>query len=223
MKWNMLWCFPTLIVLAGLSACAPPVGYIVQEANRQSDARAVERGKGLLAEHLKMVAKLRAEGDPMGDYLWTQANADRWLENPIQDPLMLKKMYEDAAIRGSVDAEHVLGVMLVNGVSSRNTCINCPVLEPKDRNPERGLELIEKATAKQCFYWGIRLDGMANRQCLTPVITAGFVWPKYRDGHIVSQSREEAARWKHIEQSCETTLKSLPPQFFFQQKFPACR
>jgi len=83
--------FSLFVAIVGLTACAPPVGYIIKEANHRNDARAAERGKSLLAEHLKMVDELRAEGDPMGDYLWTRANADRLIPNPISDPLVLKK------------------------------------------------------------------------------------------------------------------------------------
>jgi hypothetical protein len=220
------WILTTVLwasTLVALSACAPPVGRIIMEANRQNDERAVERGKGLLAQHLQLIDKLRAEGDPMGDYLWTQANADKWVENPIQDPLVLEQMYEAAAAKGSVDAEHVLGVMLFNGVSSRNVCYTCPVLKPEDRNPQRGLEMIERASAKQCFYWGIQLDGMANRHCLTPVVTAGTIWPKYRDGRLVEQDTAQAERWRQMELTCQATLQKLPPQFFIHQRFPACR
>lgn len=224
MNIRWLWISALVVTIVGLSACTPPVGYIIKEANRQNDARAVERGKGLLAEHLKMVDKLRAEGDPMGDYLWTRANADRLIPNPISDPLVLKKMYEEAASKGSVDAQHALGLMLFNGSSTPSGfCTTCPVLKPEDRNPQLGVELIDKASAKQCFYWSVELDGMANRQCLTPVVTALYVWPKYRDGRVVSQSADEAARWKQIELSCRAELKNLSPQFFAQQKFPACR
>lgn len=218
----------TLIVvvasaLGTLTACAPPVGRIIMEGNRQNDERAVERGKGLLAEHLKLIDKLRAAGDPMGEYLWVQANADSWVDNPIQDPLALKSMYGNAAAKGSVDAQHVLGMMLFGGVSSRNICFTCPVLKPEDRDPQRGLALIEEAQSKQCYYWGIRLDGMANRSCLVPVVTAGEIWPKYRDGRIVQKSAEEAQRWLQMEQACDATIQKLPPTFFFQQQFPACR
>jgi hypothetical protein len=224
MNIRWLWASPILLAIACLGACATPVGSLIKEANRQNDTRAVERGKGLLAEHLKMVDKLRAEGDPMGDYLWTRANADRLIPNPISDPLVLKKMYEEAAGKGSVDAEHVLGVMLFSGSSTPSGfCTNCPVLKPEDRNPQLGVEMIDKATAKQCFYWSVELDSMANRQCLTPVVTALYVWPNFRDGTLVQKDAAQAARWRQLELVCREKLQKLPPQFFFQQKFAACR
>ena len=224
MNIRWLWIFSLVVAIVGLTACAPPVGYIIKEANHQNDARAVERGKSLLAEHLKMVDKLRAEGDPMGDYLWTRANADRLIPNPISDPLVLKKMYEDASKKGSIDAQHVLGLMLLNGSSTPSGfCLDCPVLKPEDRNPELGIELIDKASEKQCFYWSVELDGMANQQCLTPVVTALYVWPNFRDGTLVPKDAVQATRWKQLKLSCAEKLQKLPPQFFFQQKFPACR
>jgi hypothetical protein len=224
MNIRWLWASPILLAIACLGACATPVGSLIKEANRQNDARAAARGKGLLADHLKMVDKLRAEGDPMGDYLWTRANADRLIPNPISDPLVLKKMYEEAAGKGSVDAEHVLGVMLFSGSSTPSGfCTNCPVLKPEDRNPQLGVEMIDKATAKQCFYWSVELDSMANRQCLTPVVTALYVWPNFRDGTLVQKDAAQAARWRQLELVCREKLQKLPPQFFFQQKFAACR
>lgn len=224
MKHWLGWTATIAMALATLTACAPPVGRIIMEGNRQADERAVERGKGLLAGHFKLIDKLRAEGDPMGDYLWTRANADKWIENPIDDPLVLKKMYEDAAAKGSIDAQHVLGLMLFDGSAARSgICTDCAVLLTEDRDPKRGLALIEKASAKQCFYWGVILDSMGNRSCLVPVVTAMKVWPKYRDGRVVEKNADEAKRWREMEESCQATIQNLPPTFFFQQKFPACR
>ncbi len=207
-----------------LTGCAPRVGSIIMEANRQDSERATARGKDLLAEHLKLIEKLRTEGDPMGDYLWARANADAWVPHPIKDPLVLKKMYEDAAARGSVDAQHVLGLMLFDGSAARTgVCTDCPVLNPEDQDWRKGLAIIEDASKQQCFYWGIVLDGMANRSCLVPVVTAGKIWPKFRDGRIVEKNANSLSHWKQLEDSCDTELKSLPTVFFFTQKFPACR
>lgn len=224
MKHWLGWTATIAMALATLTACAPPVGRIIMEGNRQADERAVERSKGLLAGHFKLIDKLRAEGDPMGDYLWTRANADRIVPNPISDPLVLKTMYEEAAAKGSIDAQHVLGKMLITGSATPSGfCTNCPMLEPKDRNPELGLKLIEQASAKQCFFWSVELDGMANRSCLVPVVTAVFVWPNFRDGQFFAQSDALAEKWRQMRLSCAASIQNLPPTFFFQQKFPACR
>lgn len=206
-----------------LVGCAPSVGSILMEANRQDNERAIARGKGLLAEHLKLIEKLRAEGDPMGDYLWTQANADAWVPNPIKDPLVLKKMYEDAAAKGSVDSQHVLGLMLFDGATSRTECVGCPVLKAEDRDWRKGLSTIEEASKKQCFYWGIVLDGMAGRSCLIPMVPAREIWPNFRDGTGVPKSDEQASRWNEMKLACQAQIKALPIRFFFSQKFPACR
>ena len=58
----------SVLASAMLSGCAPSVSNIIMESNRQDNERAIARGKGLLAEHLKLIEKLRVEGDPMGDY-----------------------------------------------------------------------------------------------------------------------------------------------------------
>lgn len=224
MKHWLGWTATIAMALATLTACAPPVGRIIMEGNRQADERAVERGKGLLAEHLKLIDKLRAEGDPMGDYLWTRANADRIVPNPISDPSVLKKMYEEAAAKGSVDAKHVLGQMLFHGSSTPSGfCTDCPVLPKSERNPDEALKLLKEAIAKQCFFWSVEIDGMANRHCLVPIVTAMEIWPNFRDGTVVPKDAEQAERWRQMRLSCTASIQNLPPTFFFQQKFPACR
>lgn len=200
-----------LLVLAG---CVTAI------ANHFDQAAASSRGKQLLQSHLEMIEHMRARNDPMGDYLWAQANADSWVPNPEKDPLLIKKMYEDAAAKGSIDAEHVLGLMLIDGSSSRNICMKCPVLKPEDRNPQLGLQILEKAIKKQCFYWGIRIDGMAKRQCLTPVTSAGDVWPNLRDGAVFAKNLDEAKRWKAMEDSCIADLKR---SYLSSNNFPVCR
>lgn len=208
-----------------LVGCAPSVGSIFMEANRQDNERAIARGKGLLVEHLMLIEKLRAEGDPMGDYLWARANADAWVPNPIKDPLVLKKMYEDAAAKGSVDAQHVLGLMLITGSSSPygGGRSDTPVLSVNSRNISLGLATVEHAAARQCWYWEPVIAGVSNTGCLQPVVSAGRIWPKFRDGGIVEKNTNLLSRWKQLEDSCDTKLKSLSTAFFFTQKFPACR
>jgi hypothetical protein len=201
--------------------CAPSTGSIIAKANRENDARAVERGSALLTGHLKLIEKLRADGDPMGDYLWTRANADQWVENPIKDPLVLKKMYEAAAEKGSIDAQHVLGLMLFDGSASRSgVCTDCPVLKPEDRDWRKGLAIIEDATKKQCYYWAIVLDGMANSSCLRPSVSSGEIWPEFRDGRIVDKNQEAQSSWKVLRRPAQTTSKRYLPPFSFGKNSP---
>lgn len=213
-------CFSLLV------GCAPSVGSIIMEANRQDSERATARGKDLLAEHLKLIEKLRAEGDPMGDYLWTRANADAWVPNPIKDPLVLKKMYEDAAAKGSVDAQHVLGLMLFLGGASQTAGANPqgPLLSKNDRDPFKGMAMIEEASKKQCWHWTVLIagGGSSGRYCLMPEIAAGRIWPKFRDGFMLPKNAASLKQWRELDESCEATIRALPPTFF-NQKFPACR
>lgn len=223
-NWRNCTLIALVSAIALITGCASSVGALISQSVYDSDQRAMSRGKELLTEHLKLIEKLRAEGDPMGEYLWTRANADAWVDNPIKDPLVLKTMYENAAAKGSVDAQHMVGLMLFDGSSSRSgVCTDCPVLKPEDRDWHKGLAIIEDATKKQCFYWGIVLDGMANRSCLTPVVTAGKVWPKFRDGRIFEKNPDTLALWKQMEDTCDAKLKLLPISYFFTQKFAACR
>lgn len=212
------------LVVSMLVACTACVPLVITQVNRASNERATERRKILLDEHLKLIERLRTEGDPMGEYLWVRANADRLISNPIGDPLLLKDMYEKAAEKGSIDAQQVLGLMLFSGSSTPSGfCTDCSVLKRENRNPELGLKLIEKAMEKQCFYWSVEIDGMTNQQCLTPVVAAIDIWPNFRDGTVVPQNTEQAERWRKMTTDCQMKIKKLSPQFFSQQKFPACR
>jgi hypothetical protein len=221
--WGVQLCMTIVIVVVCLSGCAPSVGSVIANANRENDARAVQRGNAFLAAHLKLIERLRADGDPMGDYLWTRANADQWLENPINDPLALKRMYEEAAAKGSIDAQHMVGLMLFDGSASRSgVCNDCPVLNPEDRDWKKGLAILEDATKKQCYYWAIVLDGMANQSCLKPSITATVIWPKFRDGFAYPKDGALESYWRAKGEQCRAQLATFPPMFYFRQKFPTC-
>lgn len=214
--------------LAALSGCvAPPnVGAIMSESIRKSEEGATQRGKALLAQHLKLIEKLRAEGDPMGDYLWAKANEDELIPNAVVEPGALKRLYQAAADKGSIDAQHKVGLLtfyegaVVNGRYSTSTENERKEKEVKWRN---GLEILEKSTAQQCFYWGIALDGMANQHCLLPVVVARWVWPNFRDGFAYPKDAALADAWRERRDECDAYLAKQDPFFFYGRKFPACR
>ena len=212
-------------LVAVVTACAPPVDRIISEQVRSSDQRAIARGKVLLEEHLRFVARLRSEGDPLGDYLWTRAHADGWIENAITDPIRLKKMYEEAAARGSVDAKHVLGLMLIFGGASQTSGANPkgPVLEIKDRDSKRGMSLIEAASKEQCWYWTPYLAGVSGTRCLVPEVSATQIWPEFRDGHAFPNDDVLARYWREKRDQCRVLLQKRQPIFLVRDDFPVCK
>jgi hypothetical protein len=209
-----------------LSGCAEPTGKIISDAVRQSDQRAVQRENVLLAEHMALIDKLRAEGDPMGEYLWVRANDDQFIPNPIKDRPTIKKMYEAAAAKGSIDAAHKAALMsFFDGASLGGSYARISEAERAQKALvwRQALVELEAATAQQCYHWGIVLDGMANRRCLRPVVTAGKVWPKFRDGAAYPKDKSLQSTWSAKDDVCLAFLDKQPPQFFFNRKFPACR
>ena len=218
-------CSCILVAAICVAGCAPSVGTLINESVRSSDRRATVRANELLEQHLSLIDRLRAQGDPLGDYLWVRANADGWVKDPVRDPLVLKKMFEDAAAKGSADAKHVLGLMLFDGAASR-TGVNTSgaVLDPKDQNWRAGLALIDEATKQQCWYWAPILDGMANKTCLRPVSTAGIIEPNFREGsRVVQRDDIQQKHWKQLNENCKAFISSQGPKFFFPTRFTACR
>lgn len=227
---NALVCQSLLIVaaLAALSGCvAPPnVGAIMSESIRKSEEGATQRDKALLAQHLKLIEKLRAEGDPMGEYLWVEANEHQLVPNAVTERGALKRLYQAAADKGSIDAQHKVGLMtFYEGAIGNAGYAKSTEKERQEKAIQwrAGLDLLEKSTAKQCFHWGIVLDGMANRHCLRPVVVARQIWPKFRDGFGYPKDTALADAWKQRRDECDAYLAKQDPFFFYGRKFPACR
>lgn len=214
--------------LGALSGCVAPtnVGTIIHESIRKSEEAATQRGQTLLAQHLKLIDKLRAEGDPMGDYLWAKANEDELVPNAVTETVALLRLYQVAADKGSVDALHKVGLLtFYEGAIGNGQYRTSTETERKEKEVKwrKGLEILEKSTAQQCFYWGIALDGMANQHCLRPVIVARWVWPNFRDGFAYPKDAALADAWRERRDQCDAYLAKQDAFFFYGRKFPACR
>jgi len=59
---------------------------------------------------LEEIAKLQAEGHPLGEYMWIEANELGMVPEPVQDRQRLTEMYQAAAAKGSIDAGIVAGI-----------------------------------------------------------------------------------------------------------------
>lgn len=212
--------------LAALSGCvAPPnVGAIMSESIRKSEEGATQRGKALLAQHLKLIEKLRAEGDPMGEYLWVEANEHQLVPNAEKDRAKLRAMYQAAANKGSIDAQLKVGIFTFqDGALWQYQTAPEETKRAKNLAWREGLATLEKAIPHQCFYWGVMLDGMANQQCLRPVNAAARVWPEFRDGRSYPADSDLTETWRKKGNECDAYLAKQDPFFFYGRKFPACR
>lgn len=208
------------------TGCADPVMGIINHGNRQAAESATERGKTLLEEHLKLIEKLRSEGDPMGDYLWAEANEHGLVPNAIQDPEQLNALYEKAAVKGSVDAQNKVALLtFLQGAAWGGTYNSISAAEKAEKEIvwRKGLEMLEASTAQQCYYWGVIMDGMANRWCMKPVTAADTVWPKFRDGFAYPKDQALREYWAKRGATCDLYLNGQGPEFFYNRKFPACR
>lgn len=106
------WLFLIMLALANifLAGCETIVNSTIATANRIDQARDQERRSDLLAQHLDDIRALQVKGDPLGDYLWAEANDNKIVKNAIQNPETIQQLYEVAADRGSVDARLVLAI-----------------------------------------------------------------------------------------------------------------
>lgn len=188
-----------------LAGCGAIVGTTINTANSISQSVDRSRTKSLIEAHLEWVKQLQARGDPMGDYLWAKANEDGVVANPIKDSGVLKQMYAEAAAKGSVDAQIVLGLKrFYQGASNRFSRggtqaewdANVPVWQD-------GLKQIEAATQNQCWYYTPYIFPPHNKRCLTPKNIAKEIWPRFRDGFNYPKDTELMNKWKAKREACE--------------------
>jgi TPR repeat protein len=164
-------------------------------------------------KQVEIIKALQAKGDPMGDYLYGMANAEGWWpENPITDPLAIKEIYEKAAAKGSSDAMIVLGLMLISTLPAPQMS-KIPPLEFKDRDQQKGLELIEKGMNIRCFYiQPTAIIGAGESSCFAERSPAIWIAPIFRDGdRFFEKNQKKANEWYTHDKLCNTYIKSTPP------------
>lgn len=213
------------------TGCSGPVTSVINQSIRSDEARATKNQNTLLAAHMKLIDKLRAEGDPIGDYLWVKANEDKFVPNAITDRSTLIQMYGAAAAKGSVDAEIRMGLLTFYEGSAMGSgfqkdkyqSLSDSEKKQKEQLWRKGLDIMDKATAKRCYYWAVVLDGMANRSCLRPATPAMYVWYEFRDGWSYPKDNSLLSYWKAKEESCQVFLNSQRGTYFLNPKLPTCR
>ncbi len=218
MKKITFFTLAVAIVLPLLSGCETAVNTTIGVANKIDHARDRSRYKDLLVEYLQSIKILQAKGDPLGDYLWTRANEDKMVDNPITDPKVIKQMYEAAAAKGSVDARLELGLRRFReGASFQGDKRNLRSWDGKQwvggdqellaHEPiwKDGASQIEAASKTRCFYWEPYIFPPHQKQCLTPVVPAREMWPKFRDGYAYPKDQEAMEYWRNQKLSCENS------------------
>ncbi|NQE50337.1 hypothetical protein RC52_17905 [Herbaspirillum rubrisubalbicans] len=73
-------------------------------------SRDTNRTNKLIQQHLEYIKDLQARGNPLGDYLWAEANDKKIVPDAVQDPVAIRELYQVAADKGSIDAQLVLAV-----------------------------------------------------------------------------------------------------------------
>ena len=97
-----------------LSGCAAVVQDTINTSNRMDQSRDRQKLSGLLGEHIREVQEMRAQGNPMGDYLWAYAHDNGLIPDAEKDPERITAMYQAAADKGLVDAELKLALRRFN-------------------------------------------------------------------------------------------------------------
>lgn len=190
------------VALAGCAVGDAVVGASIAAADRADSALLRSRGQNLLAKQLQRIEELRTKGDPLGEYLWVEANAEGLVDNPELDPEKLFTMYQTAAAKGSPDALVAMGVMLFSGKSVPNMG-KAHLLPKEKRDMKKGLELIEQGTRERCWYWELIIQTLHSQNCLRPIIAADKVWPKFRDGFLWPKDEALMNQWKAKSAQCE--------------------
>jgi hypothetical protein len=106
----------------------------------------------------------------------------------------------------------VLGIMLRDGVAAPQMS---KVPYYWDRNPKRGVELIEKGMNIRCFYiQPVAILGAGERSCFAERSPAIWVAPMFRDGASfisVERDQEKANEWYKRDKACNAYIDSHSP------------
>jgi hypothetical protein len=169
-------------------------------------------------QQIDIIKRLQADGNPMGDYLFAVANAEKWWpENPITDPLVIQGIYEKAAARGSSDAMIALGRMLIFGdPTPPGGGSSLSYLKFEQRDAKKGLDYIRKGISTRCFYVVPNPD--FNQQCFSQFSPAREIGIAFRDGFqvmdkngkmitLIQKNQQLSDYWYKEDASCEASTE----------------
>jgi hypothetical protein len=106
--------FGAIALILVLSGCSSVVQSTIGAANQMDQSKDRQRLSGLLGDHIREVKQMQAQGNPMGDYLWTYANEKGLIPDAEKDPERITAMYQAAADKGSADARLRLALRKFN-------------------------------------------------------------------------------------------------------------
>lgn len=167
------------LLISLLSGCADlliPVYGVMLDQGIRNNERNRARIEILKKSHLAMIKDLQKSRDPMGDYLWVEANDKKWTDKPITDPQVIKNMYADLAAKGSVDAKIVLGLKTFYEGGSLQYQTRAVNREESTITWQSGLAIIEEATATRCWFYSTIHNPDRNTSCMMAVSAAQPIW-----------------------------------------------
>ncbi len=190
-----------------LTGCGSIVGGTISAANQIDQARNRSRSNSLMAQHLEDIKALQAKGDPLGDYLWAEANANKLIPDPITDPETLNALYQTAADRGSIDAKIIIAVQQFKKGEPKHFNHGRTPEEMSEKEPiwRDALNKIDTATQKRCFFYWTYIFAPQQKRCLAPRIAADIVWPGFRDGYNYPKDKALRDEWYDKAIACEQT------------------
>lgn len=178
------WTAAAMLAATIVSGCGAIVGGTIGLANQVDQSSTRKRIDALRAQQVEYIHSLQERGDPYGDYLFALANAEGWIgKDRISDPIKIRDMYQEAAMKGSSDAMIALGLMLFDGRGAPQ--YSRDVYLPREQQDiALGLEWVEKGMKIRCSYAQPVYDASAttSRQCVVLRSPASWIWPSFRDG-----------------------------------------
>lgn len=153
-------------------------------------------------------------GDPKGIYYMAVAYAARHMKDPGMDATNVKRMYEHTVSAGSNDARVALANMLICGSTGTLWTVACLPnlgLPQSERDPVRGLELLNQAAATSCSFTEplIGYGRCRERERSIPVMLAVL----YRDGEGgLPKDPAQEAHWRQREKTCRPEIDRIKRQ-----------
>lgn len=188
--------------------CTPVVNATISTAN-SIDRSIYERNREkLIDEHIAWVRGLQEKGDPMGDYFWTRANERGWVKNSIKDEDMLRQMYVNAAIKGSVDAEMMVG--LIDFKKASNNRLTKWSEEAEKANIaiwQEALKKIDLATQKRCWYYTTSMDPSIGIRSFAVRSVASDIYHNFEGTTAYPKNIGLMNYWKNKNDACQESAE----------------
>lgn len=204
-------------LLSGCAVVYQPYGFMLNHGIK-NNSRNLARIEILRKSHLDMIKNLQKSGDPMGDYLWVEANDKKLTDKPITDPQVIKNMYADLAAKGSVDAKIVLGLKTFAEGGSLQHRTREVKREESTNTWQSGLVIVEEATATRCWFYSTILNPGLDSSCMTSVSAAQPIWLELSRGERYPKNDALVNYWKMKDDACKASptyqeaRKSCPPR-----------